>query len=185
MTGVQYIPSPNQDDRPDEQAPELIVVHGISLPPGEFGGSWIDHLFTNCLDPHAHPYFREISGLKVSSHFLIRRDGEIIQYVPVNRRAWHAGESCYKGRSACNDYYVGIELEGEDDTPYEAVQYDRLLSVIKELMAAYPAIGEDDIVGHVDIAPGRKTDPGLAFNWNDFRKKLSTRLASSTDVDDT
>jgi len=185
LSGVRYIPSPNHDDRPDEQAIDLIVVHGISLPPGEFGGGWIDDLFTNSLDPDAHPYFREINGLRVSSHFLIRRNGEVIQYVPVNKRAWHAGESCYQGRSACNDYSIGIELEGEDHTPYEPIQYDRLLSVINALMATYPGIGEGDIVGHVDIAPGRKTDPGIAFDWNDFRKKLGVRLASCTDVDDT
>lgn len=185
LEGVQFIPSPNHDERPDQQAVDLIVVHGISLPPGEFGGCGIDNLFTNCLDPNEHPYFREIEGLRVSSHFLIRRDGEIKQYVPVNKRAWHAGQSSHKGRHACNDYSVGIELEGEDNTAYESVQYEQLLSVIVSLMTVFPTIGADDVVGHADIAPGRKTDPGEAFNWTDFRRKLRVRLASSRDVEDT
>lgn len=185
LTGIRYIPSANQDERPDDDSISLIVIHGISLPPGEFGGDWINDLFTNKLDAEAHPYFKEIAGLKVSCHFLIRRDGEIIQYVPVNRRAWHAGESCYKDRFVCNDYSIGIELEGEDHTPYTAVQYERLLLIVAELMDAYPTIEKHDIVGHADIAPGRKTDPGEVFEWSEFRKKLSARLASYSDVDDT
>ena len=161
------------------------MIHGISLPPGEFGGRWIDDLFVNCLDADAHPYFAEIAGLRVSSHFLIRRDGAITQYVPVTMRAWHAGESCYNGRSACNDFSIGIELEGDDDVPYEDAQYQQLLELIEVLMRAYPAIPADGVVGHVDIAPGRKTDPGLAFDWSYLRKKLATKLASSGDVDNT
>jgi AmpD protein len=182
---VRYIPSPNCDARPPAEPISLIVVHGISLPPGEYGGPWIDDLFVNRLDADAHPYFSEIAGLRVSSHFLIRRDGEITQYVPVIMRAWHAGESCYNGRSACNDFSVGIELEGDDNVPYEGVQYERLLELIEVLMQAYPTITADGIVGHVDIAPGRKTDPGLAFDWPNLRKKLATRLASLEDVDNT
>lgn len=185
LEGVPYLASPNYDDRPEGQAIDLIVVHGISLPPGEFGGCWIDDLFGNCLDPDIHPYFKEIQGLKVSSHFLIRRDGEIKQYVPVTKRAWHAGVSSFKGRDACNDYSIGIELEGEDDTPYESVQYAQLLALISALLEAYPDISEENIVGHADIAPGRKTDPGAAFEWGDFRRKLRVRLASCNDVEDT
>jgi N-acetyl-anhydromuramoyl-L-alanine amidase len=157
--------SPNYDDRPADGDIDLIVVHGISLPPGEYGGPWIDDLFTNRLDPGAHPYFAGIAGLQVSSHVLIRRDGETVQYVPFTRRAWHAGQSCYRGRSACNDFAIGIELEGDDDTPYEALQYERLAELITLLRRHFPAIGADAIVGHCDIAPGRKTDPGPAFDW--------------------
>ena len=180
-----YVESPNYDTRPPGESISLIVIHGISLPPGQFGGPWIDDLFVNRLDAGAHPYFADIAGLRVSSHFLIRRDGQIVQYVPVTMRAWHAGESCFNGRAACNDFSIGIELEGEDTVPYEAVQYERLLELIEELMQAYPTIKEDCIVGHVDIAPGRKTDPGLAFDWLYLRKKLAARLASSRDVDNT
>lgn len=185
LQGALYLPSPNYDDRSEGQAINLIVVHGISLPPGEFGGCWIDDLFRNCLDPDIHPYFKEIQGLKVSSHFLIRRDGELKQFVPVTKRAWHAGVSCFRGRDACNDYSIGIELEGEDSTPYEAVQYEQLLELVGVLMEAYPAIKDENIVGHADIAPGRKTDPGEAFEWDDFRQKLRARLASCHDVEDT
>lgn len=144
---------------------ELVVLHGISLPPGEFGGPWIERLFTNCLDPAAHPYFREIRGLEVSSHVLIGRDGGLTQFVPFGRRAWHAGESRYGGRERCNDFSVGIELEGADDVPYEAAQYAALAGVISALRASYPSLGSAEIVGHSDIAPGRKTDPGPAFDW--------------------
>lgn len=164
--------SPNCDERPDGDI-DLIVVHGISLPPGEYGGPWIDDLFCNRLDSGAHPYFAEIAGLRVSSHVLIRRDGEVVQYVPFTRRAWHAGQSCYRGRAACNDFAIGIELEGDDETPYEAVQYERLAELITLLRRRFPAIGADAVVGHCDIAPGRKTDPGPAFDW----QRLATLLA--------
>ncbi len=180
-----YIASPNHDERPDDLAVSLIVVHGISLPPGEFGGPWISDLFTNHLDPDQHPYFAEIAELRVSSHFLIRRQGEIIQYVPVHQRAWHAGQSCFEGCSDCNDFSIGIELEGEDHTPYDERQYASLIDLIEVLMQAYPAINMNRVVGHTDIAPGRKTDPGIAFDWTSLRKKLATRLASSVDVNDT
>ena len=157
--------SPNQDARPAGAAPSLIVVHGISLPPGEFGGPEIEALFMNALDWDAHPYFGEIRGLEVSSHLLIRRDGSVLQFVPFTERAWHAGESCFRGRHRCNDFSIGIELEGEDETPYEDCQYDVLHAVIRALCASYPALSPRTVAGHSDIAPGRKTDPGPAFDW--------------------
>lgn len=162
---ARQCPSPNFDNRPDAMSPSLIVVHGISLPPGEFGGPYIDQLFTNTLNADDHPFFQEIHGLKVSSHLLLRRDGEIVQYVPFHNRAWHAGVSRYKGREACNNFSIGIELEGQDQTPYTEAQYLVLAQVINALLDAYPELNKDDIVGHSDIAPGRKTDPGPAFEW--------------------
>jgi AmpD protein len=140
-------------------------VHGISLPPGDYGGPWIDALFTNTLDPAVHPYFREIAALRVSAHVLIRRDGEVVQYVPFEQRAWHAGQSRYGGRECCNDFSIGIELEGDDDHPYEAAQYRVLAEVCRALIRAYPALSPPRIVGHSDISPGRKTDPGPHFDW--------------------
>ena len=157
--------SPNCDDRPQGVPLSLIVIHGISLPPGEYGGPWIDELFTNRLDPKGHPYFGEIASLRVSSHLLIRRTGETVQYVPFHRRAWHAGQSCYRGCEACNDFSIGVELEGQDEEPYEEVQYRQLAVVIRVLRGYFTHIGPHDIAGHCDIAPGRKTDPGPAFNW--------------------
>lgn len=165
--------SPNCDDRPADGDIDLIVVHGISLPPGEYGGPWIDDLFINCLDAHAHPYFATIADLQVSTHVLIRRDGELVQYVPFTRRAWHAGRSCYRGREACNDFSIGIELEGDDDTPYEPQQYQRLAELVMLLRRRFPAIAADAVVGHCDIAPGRKTDPGPSFDW----QRLASLLA--------
>jgi AmpD protein len=153
--------------------PELIVVHCIALPPGEFGGPWIDQLFCNCLDPAEHHYFAEIHGLKVSAHFLIDREGSLTQYVPVNQRAWHAGESVYAGRPACNDFSVGIELEGDEIRDYTAVQYKVLAAVIDTLRASVDSLRDAPVVGHSDIAPGRKTDPGAAFDWT----RLSDLLA--------
>jgi AmpD protein len=154
-------------------APELIVIHNISLPPGEFGGDWIEALFTNRLDPSAHPYFTQVHRLRVSAHLLIRRSGTIIQFVPFHQRAWHAGKSNYRGRNQCNDFSIGIELEGADDTHYESVQYKKLAEVIRALVAAYPSLARDRIVGHEHIAPGRKTDPGPAFDWRRFRQLLA------------
>ncbi len=151
---------------------DLIVIHGISLPPGEFGGPWIDRLFTGHLPPDAHPFFRDIASARVSAHVLVRRDGEIVQYVPFTRRAWHAGQSEYCGRQGCNDFSIGIELEGTDEVPYEARQYDALSALIKALLAAYPALSRDRIVGHSDIAPGRKTDPGRFFDWAELRARF-------------
>jgi len=158
-------PSPNQDDRPDSEDISGIVIHNISLPPGDFGGGWIDDLFLNQLDPKAHPYFEQIAGLKVSSHLLIRRDGEIIQYVPFDKRAWHAGISNWEGRERCNDFTIGIELEGCDDQPFESIQYQQLTEVINILCKHYPQLTKDTIKGHQDISPGRKTDPGPYFDW--------------------
>ena len=170
-------PSPNCDARPDDGEITLMVVHGISLPPGEYGGDWIDDLFCNRLDPGAHPYFREVAGLRVSSHLLIRRDGEIVQYVPFGKRAWHAGESCFDGRSACNDYSIGIELEGQDTEAYTARQYEQLAAVMQALVAVYPGLSLDRVAGHCDIAPGRKTDPGPAFDWQLLQARLAGDVA--------
>jgi AmpD protein len=158
-------PSPNQDDRPDGAVPALIVIHGISLPPGTFGGPYIERLFTNCLDRTAHPYFEEIADMHVSAHLLVRRDGSLTQFVPFGRRAWHAGASSFRGRSCCNDFSIGIELEGEDESPYADEQYAELAKVVDALIAAYPTLDARLIAGHCDIAPGRKTDPGPAFDW--------------------
>ncbi|CAN5196741.1 1,6-anhydro-N-acetylmuramyl-L-alanine amidase AmpD [soil metagenome] len=163
LAGARRVFSPNSDERPC--APELIVLHNISLPPGEFGGPWIDRLFLNQLDVDAHPYFREIADLSVSSHLLIRRDGELVQYVPFHRRAWHAGASSWDGRERCNDFAIGIELEGVDEVPYADAQYARLATVVAALVSAYPSLSVQRIVGHCDISPGRKTDPGPAFDW--------------------
>lgn len=165
LDAARQRPSPNRDARPDPEALELVIVHGISLPPGEFGGDAIDRLFTNALDPRAHPYFAAIAHLRVSAHLLIRRDGGIVQYVPFHERAWHAGPSSWCGREGCNDFSVGIELEGTDDDPYADVQYERLAGVVGALATAYPRIGPGRLVGHADVAPGRKTDPGPAFDW--------------------
>jgi AmpD protein len=162
---ARQVPSCNCDARPDDAQPELILLHGISLPPGEFGGGEIEALFTNCLDWNAHPYFAEIRGLEVSSHLLIRRDGEVLQFVPFEQRAWHAGASSFRGRERCNDYAIGIELEGTDELAYEARQYATLAEVIKALQRAYPALSTREIAAHSDVAPGRKTDPGPAFDW--------------------
>jgi AmpD protein len=161
---VQH-PSPNQDARPAGVSPALVVIHGISLPPGKFGGTEIDALFSNTLDFDAHPYFGEIRGLLVSAHLLIRRDGTVTQFVPFTERAWHAGESCFRGQDCCNDYSIGIELEGEDETPYDDRQYAVLRQVLNAIFDAYPTISAREVAGHCDIAPGRKSDPGPAFDW--------------------
>ena len=173
LTDARRVLSPNYDDRPEGCEVSLIIVHGISLPPGEYGGGWIDDFFTNQLNADAHPYFAEIRDVRVSSHFLICRDGELVQYVPLTGRAWHAGRSCYQNRDACNDFAIGIELEGQDDERYEDIQYQRLAELIRALRDRFPAIGEADIVGHCDVAPGRKTDPGPAFDWSRVRRLLS------------
>ena len=162
---AEQCPTPNEDARPGCVEPSLIIIHGISLPPGKFGGEHIESLFTNCLDWDAHPYFNEIRGLRVSSHLLLRRCGTVTQFVPFGRRAWHAGESSFRGRSCCNDFSIGIELEGVDDEPYTDEQYDRLIPVVNAIMVAYPKIDARTIAGHCDVAPGRKSDPGPAFDW--------------------
>jgi len=156
------VPSPNCDERPPGVAVTLLIVHSISLPPGEYGGDAIERLFANRLDPLAHPYFKEIAAVKVSSHFLVRRDGELVQFVPVERRAWHAGVSSWRGRERCNDFSVGVELEGTDEGPFEPAQYRRLCELIHFLRATLPL---RDIAAHSDVAPGRKTDPGAHFDW--------------------
>jgi AmpD protein len=173
LRGSRQLASPNHDVRPPGAAMELIVVHGISLPAGMFGGPWIDRLFTNTLDPAAHPSFAQIAPLRVSSHLLIGREGALTQYVPFHLRAWHAGESVWCGRTRCNDFSVGIELEGADTIAYEPVQYRQLAVVILALCEAYPTLSRHEVVGHHDIAPGRKSDPGPAFDWQRLRSMLA------------
>lgn len=167
LTGARRVPSPNCDERPAGEAVRLLVVHNISLPPGDFGGPGVEALFTNRLDPAAHPYYAEIRHLRVSAHFFIRRDGELVQFVPCGKRAWHAGVSNWKGRERCNDFSIGIELEGTDELPFTDAQYEVLAGLVKALRQAYPVEG---LAGHSDIAPGRKTDPGPHFDW----KRLTT-----------
>jgi N-acetyl-anhydromuramoyl-L-alanine amidase len=167
MKGARFLASPNCDERPAGCAVDLLVIHHISLPPGEFGGPGIVDLFTNRLDPAAHPYYEAIAATKVSAHFLIRRDGELIQFVPCAKRAWHAGESSWKGRSRCNDFSIGVELEGTGEVPFTVAQYRRLAALTRALKARYPI---RDLVGHSDIAPGRKTDPGPLFDWARYRR---------------
>lgn len=176
LTDVLYQPSPNCDARPPGGVVDLIVIHGISLPPGKFGGPYITQLFTNQLNAAAHPYFKDIAGMKVSSHLLLRRDGRVIQYVPFDKRAWHAGESSYQGRVRCNDFSIGIELEGTDEIPYTDAQYSQLAEVIAALLRHYPQLSANNIAGHSDIAPGRKTDPGVSFDWQRFRDLLSVQI---------
>jgi AmpD protein len=162
LAGVPYIASPNCDERPAGAEASLLVLHSISLPPGEYGGDAIERLFTNRLDPRAHPYFEEVFALKVSAHFLVRRDGALIQFVPLGLRAWHAGASTWRARSRCNDFSIGVELEGTDDSAFAAVQYRRLRELIHVLRGALPL---RDVAAHSDVAPGRKTDPGAHFDW--------------------
>ena len=165
IVDVRRVISPNCDERPQHLPVSLLVIHSISLPPGEYGGSGIDEFFCNRLDPDAHEYFSCIKDMRVSSHLLIRRDGELVQYVPFSKRAWHAGQSCFQGQEACNDFSIGIELEGQDDEAYTEAQYQQLAAAIYLLRSYYPAIDDQSIIGHSDIAPGRKTDPGPAFDW--------------------
>ncbi|WP_075182196.1 1,6-anhydro-N-acetylmuramyl-L-alanine amidase AmpD [Pantoea sp. 1.19] len=172
ISGVRRVPSPHVNARPSGEVPALLVIHNISLPPGEFGGPWIDRLFSGTLDHDAHPFFAGIRHLRVSAHCLIRRDGEIVQYVPFHLRAWHAGVSQWQGREACNDFSIGIELEGTDTLPYTDAQYQALQAVTMLLMAHYP-ITPDTLTGHSDIAPQRKTDPGPAFDWARYRQALT------------
>jgi AmpD protein len=169
---ARRVDSPNFGPRPEGVQPDLLVIHNISLPPGEYGTNCVEDLFTNCLDWTAHPYFIEIRGLEVSSHLLVRRDGELVQFVSCDERAWHAGDSCFEGRSNCNDYSIGVELEGTDDEPYTDRQYDVLQRVTVSLMAHYRQLDPQRIAGHSDIAPGRKTDPGPAFDWSRYRRGL-------------
>lgn len=165
LSPARQRPSPNRDARPDGVEPSLIVLHGISLPPGEYGGSEIEAFFCNQLDWSAHPYFREIEGLRVSAHLLVRRNAEIVQFVPFTERAWHAGESTFRGRIRCNDFSIGIEMEGEDYRAYENAQYAAVAALIRTLCRTYATLDYRAVAGHCDIAPGRKTDPGPAFDW--------------------
>ena len=174
LSDVTRVLSPHCDDRPENEAPSLLVIHNISLPPGEFGGPYINQLFTATLNPDEHPYFQDICHLRVSAHCLIRRDGEIVQYVPFQRRAWHAGVSRFAGRERCNDFSIGIEQEGTDTLPFTAPQYQQLAQVTRLLLRAYP-ITPQRITGHSDIAPGRKTDPGPAFDWAHYRHLIQAR----------
>lgn len=163
IESIRFVPSPNYDERPTGENVSLLVIHAISLPPGKFGGDGVEALFTNSLDTRRHPYYREIEGLRVSSHFFIRRGGELVQFVPCDRRAWHAGVSIWHGRDRCNDFSIGIELEGSDDRYFETAQYETLNLLIAALKHRHPVAA---IVGHSDISPGRKTDPGPHFDWS-------------------
>ena len=179
MQGARLVASPNCDARPPGVEADLIVVHGISLPPGDFGGPWIERLFTNCLDPDEHPYFAEIGALRVSSHLSVARDGGLTQFVRFTDRAWHAGQSSFEGRDACNDFSIGVELEGADTVPYEAAQYEVLAKIVAALCLAYPRLSAERLVGHSDIAPGRKTDPGPAFDWPHARARIAAACAKA------
>ncbi|MBS0587808.1 MAG: 1,6-anhydro-N-acetylmuramyl-L-alanine amidase AmpD [Proteobacteria bacterium] len=170
---AKYIASPNYDERPPNTDINLLVIHNISLPPNEFGGDGVIELFTNRIDPLAHPYYQSLQGLKVSVHFFIRRDGTLIQFVPCNQRAWHAGVSNWQGRERCNDFSIGIELEGSDTTPFTDAQYEILIALTRCLCEHYPI---QDIAGHSDIAPGRKTDPGPWFEWRRLSRCLNSHL---------
>lgn len=169
LSGARIVPSPNQDERPADEPIRLLVIHAISLPPGVFGGDGVERLFTNSLDPESHPYFRDIHAMKVSAHFFVRRDGRVVQFVSTARRAWHAGLSNWRGRERCNDFSLGIELEGCDELPFASIQYIRLARLIRVLRRDFAI---EDIVGHADIAPGRKTDPGPRFDWHRLRYLL-------------
>ncbi|WP_371190241.1 1,6-anhydro-N-acetylmuramyl-L-alanine amidase AmpD [Thalassotalea ponticola] len=171
---IEHQPSPYCDDREDSDI-SLLVIHNISLPPGQFGGPYITDLFMGRLNPAEHDYFVDIYQLKVSAHVLVRRDGSVIQYVPFHKRAWHAGVSCFQGREKCNDFSIGIELEGTDTAPYTDAQYASLATITQAIQAHYPDITEQRITGHCDIAPGRKTDPGQSFDWHCFRRTLSAK----------
>lgn len=171
---VAFCPSPNRDSRPAGTQIELLVIHNISLPPGHFGGLWVKALFHNTLPADAHPYFASIVNLRVSAHLFLGRDGTAIQFVPLAERAWHAGMSSFQGRERCNDFSIGIELEGTDDLIYTQAQYRQLARLTRVIQARYPAISRDRILGHSDIAPGRKTDPGPAFDWAFLHQLLDT-----------
>ncbi|MEE9218667.1 MAG: 1,6-anhydro-N-acetylmuramyl-L-alanine amidase AmpD [Acidobacteriota bacterium] len=175
VEGVRFVPSPNCDRRPQGARISLLVVHGVSLPPGHFGGPWVEDLFCGRLDASAHPYFEKIKDLRVSCHLWMRRDGALAQYVSFRDRAWHAGESCFEGCERCNDFSIGVELEGADEVPYEPVQYAVLAELARGLMDVYPGITPARIAGHSDIAPGRKSDPGSAFDWERLRRLLGGR----------
>lgn len=184
LASANFIPSPNFDQRPEGESGELslIVIHNITLPPGQFNGPYITQLFTNTLDPKEHKFFKEINKLRVSSHLLITRRGEIIQYVPFHQRAWHAGVSAYLGRSICNDFSIGIEMEGTDDMDFEEFQYQSLIKVLKALVNTYPSLDMQHITGHEHIAPGRKTDPGPYFDWHRVGRECQAALPALADI---
>lgn len=179
LINAAKVPSPNHNARPDGVQPELIVIHNISLPPGQFGGGWIQRLFTNCLPADADPYFQTIHQMQVSSHFLIDRKGVVTQFVGCDRRAWHAGQSEWKGRQNCNDFSIGIELEGTDDMPFEEAQYLALVELVGNLLASYPTLEASAITGHEHVAPGRKTDPGPFFDWPRLQQGIERLLSVS------
>jgi AmpD protein len=168
LRGARSVVSPNFNQRPNDTVINLLVIHNISLPPGQYGGDHIEHFFTNQLDTSLDPFYKKIEGVEVSSHLLIKRTGEVVQFVPFAHRAWHAGRSFFKTCKECNDFSIGIELEGTDDDPYTEAQYQSLAATTRSLMDEYPDINKDRIVGHSDIAPGRKTDPGESFDWNKY-----------------
>ena len=182
IDGVNFLASPNHDDRPDENDISLIVVHNISLPPEQFGSEHISQLFTNCLCPDDHPFFAEINHLRVSSHVLIRRDGKIVQYVPFHKRAWHAGISSYQGREVCNDFSIGIELEGTDNQAFCDEQYESLNALVPALQATYQGLAIGAVTGHEDISPGRKTDPGPYFKWEKLAGPLGVALPAKAEI---
>jgi len=173
LVGARQVASPNYDSRPVQQSPDLLVVHCIALPPNEYGGEGVEQLFTNQLNPNEHPYYHDIADLKVSAHVLIRRCGEFVQFVNFDQRAWHAGQSCFEGRESCNDFSIGIELEGTDTDSYEVAQYQQLALLSGLLLDYYPTMSLSRITGHETIAPGRKTDPGPGFDWLYFRQLLA------------
>jgi len=170
---VRWVPSPNFNKRPSHCDIDMLVVHNISLPPGEFGGPYIEQFFTNQLDASMHPYFREIAEMQVSAHCLVQRNGEIVQFVSLHERAWHAGQSCWDGQENCNDFSIGIELEGDDESPYELIQYRQLARLVRSIQAIHPGLTNKRILGHSDIAPGRKTDPGPVFEWPTLRALIA------------
>jgi len=172
VSTAKQVPSLNCDDRLEGMDIEAIIIHAISLPPGKYEGEYVEQFFCNGLDEDAYPYFVEIAGVKVSSHFYIRRNGELVQFVSVDKRAWHAGASCCMGREAVNDFSIGIELEGCDEDVFEDVQYQTLVELTRTLISAIPTLSVEHIYGHADIAPGRKTDPGPGFDWKHYREKL-------------
>lgn len=172
LESAERMLSPNCDPRPPKTRVDMLVIHNISLPPEQFEGDYVEQFFRNRLDPAEHPYFKEIAHLCVSSHLYIKRDGSLIQFVPLHMRAWHAGDSCWKDQSRCNDFSIGIELEGSDTQPFEDAQYDKLVEITGDLMTLYPSISDDRIVGHSDIAPERKTDPGPMFDWDRYKEML-------------
>ena len=186
LKAAKQVPSPNCDERPEGVGVEALIIHAISLPPGEYGGNYVEQFFCNKLDSDRYPYFKEVSEIQVSSHFYIRRGGELVQFVPIHKRAWHAGASCCLGREAVNDFSIGIELEGCDEDRFEMAQYQTLTELTQILFTAIPALSVEHIYGHADIAPGRKTDPGPGFDWQAYRVALLSpefQMASSDNND--